>query len=91
VRLDVTAGGEGTCTFAALAARLREPGQIPIAVELRKPDGEHRLCVGQGEPEREDAIDLAELEAVWVIRADSAPAEATARHATIPVTSPVST
>jgi hypothetical protein len=86
VRLDVRGRGQGTCTFADLAHRLREPGRIPIAVELRHGDGQRRLYVGQGDPERNDGIDLATLASVWMICTDSAPAEATARHATIPAT-----
>jgi hypothetical protein len=88
VRLDVVAPGEGTCTFAELANSLREPGQIPIAVIVRQEDGRRRLCVGQGDPEQDDTIDLSRLDAVWIIRTDAAPDEATGRHAAIAVTAP---
>lgn len=69
VRLEAVGERRGVCTFAQLASQLRTPSRIPVAVELVDPTtGVRSLYVGQGDPERDDLIDLAQLDAVWVIR-----------------------
>ena len=84
VRLDVAETGRGSCTFAQLADAVRTAGRIPIAIELRQDDGSRVLWVGHGDPERADGIELARLEAVWVIATDTAPALATGHLPAIP-------
>ena len=79
-RLTASAGS-GTATFDELALQLRAKGRVLVAVELRQADGERRLLVGQGDPDTNDAIDLAQLDGIWVLQADR-PHGGTARYRT---------
>jgi hypothetical protein len=71
VQLRPTSTGSGYCTFAQLAAHLREHRQLLIAVELE--GSTRKLCVGEGDLDDHDRIDLARLRSVWVIDEDREP------------------
>jgi hypothetical protein len=69
VQLVPATRGEGTCSFAQLAAHLRARRQLLLAVDLDTPHGP-RLCVGEGDLEAGERIDLARIRCVWVIDDD---------------------
>lgn len=69
VQLRPSQPGEGTCSFQQLAAHLRARDQLLLAVELRTNKG-RKLCVGEGDLDDGDRIDLARLHCVWVIDDD---------------------
>jgi hypothetical protein len=69
VQLVPRTQGDGRCTFAQLAAHLRARRQLLLAVELNTPGG-HRLCVGEGDLDDGERLDLARIRSVWVIDED---------------------
>ena len=75
-------GGTGVCTFAQLAAKLRMAGRILVAVEIGLEGTKPRLFIGQGDPQRDDQINLAELCAIWVVRTERINEE-TSRYAAV--------
>lgn len=80
VQLVPSTPGEGTCTFAQLASHLRARHQLLIGVELDTRHGP-RLCVGEGDLDDGERVDLARVRCVWVIDDDrrvEAPATAPA-------------
>ncbi len=81
VRLGAQAG-QGQATFSQLAGQLRADGHVLIAVEMLDASGEHKLLVGQGDPDEDDRIDLARLQGVWIVQRDRNPA-GTARYPTV--------
>jgi hypothetical protein len=85
VRLECRGPRAGACTFAQLAAHLRASGQTLVAVELRNEAGERDLFIAQGDPNRDDLIELAELESVWIIATERIQ-ETTARYPVVETT-----
>lgn len=70
-RKRVRAAGFGTCSFQALALRFVAAGEVLIAVERRRADGEVVLDLAGGDGNG-GRVDLATLVAVWVLLPDPA-------------------
>lgn len=69
VRIDA-AGGQGRCSFVALAAWLRGQGHLAVAVEVEDAPGHLTTYIAQGDPSQDDHIELGRLRGIWVIRTE---------------------
>lgn len=76
-----TEGGEGECTFEQLAALLHTQGKALFAAETRNKRGEHKLLIAQGDPDQDGRIELASVEAIWVLKPERPPG--TTRYAAV--------
>lgn len=69
VRIDA-AGGQGRCSFIALAAWLRTQGHLAVAIEIEDAPGHFTTYIAQGDPNQDDHIELSQLRGVWVVRTE---------------------
>lgn len=74
VHKHVEQPGEGRCTFAALAERLRTQHEVLVAVELGATASSTRIHIAPCRHEPAAEFDLRELQGVWVVAPDSASA-----------------